>query len=101
MPKKTADKSSALPILDFSVDAVKELKGINVRGSLHELIAKYSSFVEQTKGQKPDKSAVVDGILDYFFKKDGAFQKYLKGGTPAKPEVSRSSPSAPAGQPSS
>lgn len=100
MPKKPADKSSALPILDFSVDAMKELKGVNVRGSLHDLIAKYSLFVEQTKGQKPDKSAVVDGILDYFFKKDGAFQKFLKGGVAAKPDGARSSSSAPAGQPS-
>jgi|GEM_PF-2970935 len=89
MPKKPSDKSAGAPILDFTVDALKELKGISVRTSLHDLIAKYVLYVEQSKGQKPDKSAVVDKSIEYAFTKDTGFQKFLKNGGAAKPDVSQ------------
>jgi hypothetical protein len=84
MPK--TPRASALPKLDFSEDPLKELR-VNVRGSVHVLIARYAEFVERTRGQKADKNKVVDGGLEVFFAEDVGFQKFLKDGG-AKPAVS-------------
>ena len=89
MPKKPSGNGTGAPILDFTVDALKELKGINVRSSLHDLIGKYADYVGQTKGQKPDKSAVVDKSIEYAFSKDTGFQKFLKTGGANKADVSQ------------
>jgi len=80
MPKQASDS----PILDFTVDGLKELKGVSVRSSLHDMITKYIAYVDHAKGQKPDKSSVVDKALEYSFSKDTGFQKFLKNGVPAK-----------------
>ena len=71
-------KPTAGPLLDLSIDSAKELK-VSVKGSVHELIAKYQAFSEQSTGQKADKNLVVERGLEYAFKKDGAFQKFLNG----------------------
>ena len=87
MPKKGSSKTAGMPVLDFTVDSLKELKGVSVKSSVHDQIGKYRTFVERTKGQKPDNSAVVEKILETFFAKESGFQKFLKdGGT--KPAVS-------------
>jgi len=87
MPKKASNKMAGMPILDFAVDTVKELKGVSIKSSVHDQIGKYRTFVERTKGQKPDNSAVVEKILETFFGKEAGFQKFLKDGG-AKPAVS-------------
>lgn len=68
------------PSIDLSDDVLKELK-VMVRSSVHESIAKYMEFYEQSKGSKPDKGKVVDGGLERFFEKDEGFQSYLKNGS--------------------
>ena len=40
-------RAIAGPLLDLSIDSAKELK-VSVKGSVHELIAKYQAFSEQT-----------------------------------------------------
>ena len=71
-------KPTAGPLLDLSIDSPKELK-VSVKGSVHDLIAQYQVFSEQTTGQKADKNLVVERGLEYAFKKDTAFQKFLNG----------------------
>ena len=91
-------KSTAGPLLDLAIDSAKELK-VSVKGSVHELIAKYQAFSEQTTGQKADKNLVVERGLEYAFKKDNAFQKFLSGGSGAKRGVlSAASPTAASAQ---
>ena len=91
-------KPTAGPLLDLSIDSAKELK-VSVKGSVHELIAKYQAFSEQTTGQKADKSLVVERGLEYAFKKDTAFQKFLNGKSGTKRGVSSAvSPAAASAQ---
>jgi len=82
-----AKKPTAGPLLDLSIDLAKELK-VSVKGSVHELIAKYQAFSEQTTGQKADKSLVVERGLEYAFRKDAAFQRFLNGKSGTKRGVS-------------
>ena len=91
-------KPTSGPLLDLSIDSAKELK-VSVKGSVHELIAQYQAFSEQTMGQKADKNLVVERGLEYAFKKDGAFQKFLndKSGT-KRSAVSAVSPAAASAQ---
>ena len=87
-------KPTAGPLLDLSIDSPKELK-VSVKGSVHELIAQYQAFSEQTTGQKADKNLVVERGLEYAFKKDTAFQKFLNGKSGTKRSaVSAVSPAA-------
>lgn len=74
MPKQSGGK----PLLYFKADPVKELKGINIRQSLHEQLDKYVLFVEQSGDGKPSRSAVADKVFEYFFTKDAGFQAFLK-----------------------
>jgi hypothetical protein len=90
-------KPTAGPLLDLSIDSAKELK-VSVKGSVHELIAKYQAFSEQTTGQKADKNLVVERGLEYAFRKDSAFQKFLSGGSGTKRVLSAASPTAASGQ---
>ena len=91
-------KPTAGPLLDLSIDSAKELK-VSVKGSVHELIAKYQAFCEQTTGQKADKNLVVERGLEYAFKKDSAFQKFLNSGSGTKRGVSSAaSPAAASAQ---
>jgi hypothetical protein len=91
-------KPTAGPLLDLSIDSAKELK-VSVKGSVHELIAKYQAFSEQTTGLKADKNLVVERGLEYAFKKDSAFQKFLSGGSGTKRGVvSAPSPAAASAQ---
>lgn len=87
MPKKASNKMAGMPILDFAVDTLKELKGVSIRSSIHDQIGKYRTFVQRTKGQKPDDSAVVEKILETWFARETGFQKFLKDGS-TKPAVS-------------
>ncbi len=83
----TNKKPAAGPLLDLSVDSAKELK-VSVKGSVLELIAKYQAFAEQTTGQKADRNLVVERGLEYAFKKDNAFQRFLSGVGGTKRSVS-------------
>ena len=94
----TNKKPTAGPLLDLSIDSAKELK-VSVRGSVHELIAKYQEFSEQTTGQRADKNLVVERALEYAFRKDTAFQKFLNGKSGTKRSaVSAVSPAAASAQ---
>lgn len=84
------------PLLDFSVEETKELKA-TVKLSVFEMIAKYVAYVKQTAKQKADDNSVVERGLEYFFKKDGGFQEFLKNGGAAKPDVSQTPRPAAAG----
>src|SRR5207244_3074212 len=93
--RNMAKKPTAGPLLDLSIDLAKELK-VSVKGSVHELIAQYQAFSEQTTGQKADKNLVVERGLEYAFKKDTAFQKFLNGKSGTKRGVSSAVSSAAA-----
>jgi len=94
----TNKKPTSGPLLDLSIDSAKELK-VSVKGSVHELIAQYQAFCEQTTGQKADKNLVVERGLEYAFKKDTAFQKFLNGKSGTKRSaVSAVSPAAASAQ---
>jgi len=91
-------KPTSAPLLDLSIDSPKELK-VSVKGSVHELIAQYQAFSEQTTGQKADKNLVVERGLEYAFKKDTGFQKFLNGKSGTKRGVSSAvSPAAASAQ---
>jgi hypothetical protein len=74
MPKQSGGK----PLLDFSTDPIKELKGISVRQSFHEWLDKYALYIEQSGEAKPNRSAVTDKIFEHFFNQDKGFQVFLK-----------------------
>jgi len=94
----TNKKPTSGPLLDLSIDSAKELR-VSVKGSVHELIARYQAFSEQTTGQKADKNLVVERGLEYAFKKDSAFQKFLNSGSGTKRGVSSAaSPAAASAQ---
>ncbi len=100
MPKQSKKTTPGLPILDFSVDTLKELKGVSIKSSVHDLIGKYKTFVERTKGQKPDQSAIVGLILETFFNEEKGFHKFLKdSGTRPAVSAAPSTAGAPTTEP--
>ena len=79
-----ARQASTKPLLSFKADPTKELKGVSVRQSLQDKLDAYALFVEQNGEAKPNRSAVMDKILERFFDEDKAFQAFFKSGR-AKP----------------
>jgi hypothetical protein len=71
-------KKPTKPLLDFTVDPLKELKGVQIRTSLHGKIELYGAFCKEAYGKEPDKSAIVDGIIERFFAEDDAFKEFEK-----------------------
>lgn len=73
-----AGKKTTKPLLDFTPDPVKELKGLKVRSSLHEKLDRYGNLMKEVHGEKPEQSVIVDKILARFFEEDDAFKEYEK-----------------------
>ena len=89
MPRQPGGKH----VLDFTEDPVKELKGVSVRQSHHDLLDKYVLYVQSDGKAKPTRSVVADKIFEYFFAKDTGFQAFLKSS-----KVKPAQQSEPAGQ---